>query len=79
MNKGYVTVNGFDLEVTLPVNYIDFSAHASRTDILNFIKWANPEKIVVIHSDVAKEFETELREDFGYDATAPKPGDVIEA
>ncbi len=78
MNKGYVSVGDYDLEVTLPVDYIDFSAHASRTDILNFIKWANPEKVIIIHSDVAKEFETELREDFGYDAVAPKAGDVIE-
>jgi len=78
MNKGYVSIGDFDLEVTLPVDYIDFSAHASRTDILNFIKWANPEKIIVIHSDVAKQFETELREDFGYDAVAPKAGDRID-
>lgn len=78
LNKGYITLNSRDLEVSLPAEYLDFSAHASRTDILNFIKWANPEKIVVIHTDVGKEFERELREDFGFDAVAPAVGDKIE-
>jgi putative mRNA 3-end processing factor len=78
LNKGYITLNGRDLEVSLPVEYFDFSAHASRTDILNFIKWANPEKIVIVHTDFGKEFERELCEDFGYDAVAPKLGDKIE-
>ncbi len=78
LNKNYVTINGRDLEVSLPVEYLDFSAHASRSDILNFIKWANPEKIVVVHTDTGKKFEQELREDFGFDAVAPKVGEKID-
>ncbi len=76
-NEGYVTINGQDLEVDLPVQYFDLSAHAGRSEVLNFIKHANPEKIVIVHSDAAPAFERELKEDFGYDAVAPKVGDVI--
>jgi putative mRNA 3-end processing factor len=77
-NEGYITVDERDLEVDLPVNYLDLSAHAGRDDLLNFIKYANPEKIVLVHGDECARFETELREDFGYDAIAPKIGDKIE-
>ncbi|MFH2106718.1 MAG: MBL fold metallo-hydrolase [Candidatus Micrarchaeota archaeon] len=78
LNKGFITINDNDLEVDLPSQYIDLSAHAGRTDLLNFIKHANPQKIVVVHSDHAKEFQTELVENFGYDAVAPSIGDKIE-
>ena len=77
-NKGYITVDERDLEVDLPVSYLDLSAHAGRDDLLNFIKHANPEKIVLVHGDECSRFETELKEDFGYDAVAPKIGDKIE-
>ncbi|HLC69042.1 MAG TPA: MBL fold metallo-hydrolase [Candidatus Bilamarchaeaceae archaeon] len=77
LNKGYVTINEFDLEVGLPVEYLDLSAHAGKSDIMNFIQHANPEKIVIVHSDAAKEFEAELRGQ-GFDAVAPAPGDKIE-
>lgn|SRR3989338_9017394 len=77
LNKGYVTLNENDLEVDLPAEYIDMSAHGDRNDILNFIKYANPEKIILVHSDCSVEFGKELIEDFGYDAIAPKLGDQI--
>jgi putative mRNA 3-end processing factor len=78
VNKGFVTIDEMDLDVSLPVEQKDLSAHAGRSEILNFIKHANPEKIVIVHSDAGPEFEKELKEDFGYDAVAPKPGDKIQ-
>lgn len=77
LNKSYVTIDDFDLNVDLPVEYMDLSAHAGKEDIMDFIKHANPEKIVIVHSDVAKKLEQELREK-GYDAIAPLAGDKIE-
>lgn len=77
-NEGYVTIEGENMDVDLPTEFVDLSAHAGRNDILNFIKWANPEKVVVVHSDCAKEFEQELRDSFGYDAIAPAVGDIVE-
>jgi len=75
---GYITIDERDLEVDLPVDYLDLSAHAGRDDLLNFIKYANPEKIILVHGDECARFGEELREDFGYDAIAPKIGDLIE-
>ncbi len=77
-NHGYVTINGKDLEVDLPVEYIDFSAHAGRTDVLTMIKEAQPEKVVIVHSDAAEQFAEELRTEQGLDAVAPKVGETIE-
>jgi putative mRNA 3-end processing factor len=77
-NHGYITIDERDLEVDLPVEYLDLSAHAGRDDLLNFIKYANPEKIILVHGDECGNFGQELREDFGYDAIAPKIGDMIE-
>lgn len=77
LNKNYVTINDFDLEVSLPVEYKDLSAHGGKSDILTFIKHANPEKIVIVHSDVAEKFEEELKGQ-GFDAVAPKVGDKLE-
>jgi putative mRNA 3-end processing factor len=78
LNKGFITMDERDLEVDLPVEYIDLSAHAGRNDLLNFIKWSNPEKIVLVHGDECERFANELCDDFGYDAIAPKIGDQIE-
>lgn len=75
---GYITVDERDLEVDLPVEYLDLSAHAGRSDLLNFIKWANPARIVLVHGDEPERFAQELRDDFGYDAVAPKRGERLE-
>lgn len=75
-NKGYITKNEEDLQVDLPVEYLDFSAHAGRSDILNFIKKANPEKILLVHGDKPEEFAQELKEE-GHDALAPLPGERV--
>ena len=77
-NKGFILKDGEELHVDLPVEYFDLSAHAGRSDLLNMIKHANPEKIILVHGDNTEGFRDELVEDFGYDAIAPKPGDRIE-
>jgi putative mRNA 3-end processing factor len=50
---GYITVDERDLEVDLPVDYLDLSAHAGRDDLLNFIKHANPE--IWLQCDLSKD------------------------
>ncbi len=76
-NNGTIMKDGSELNVDLPIRYIDLSAHAGRSDILNFIKNANPEKILLVHGDKPEEFATELKDDFGYDALAPLPGERV--
>ena len=77
LNESKVEINGELLNVDLPVEYLDFSAHAGRTDLLTFIKTANPQKIVVVHGDETERFAQELRE-MGFDAVAPQMGDVVQ-
>ncbi len=76
-NKGMIMKDGAELEIDLPVEYLDFSAHAGRSEILRFIKKANPEKVLLVHGDKPEEFAAELKEEHGYDALAPLPGERV--
>lgn len=76
-NKGYIMREGQELMVDLPVEYLDFSAHAGRAGLLQFIKKSNPEKIILVHGDTPGEFAEELREEHGYDAVAALLGERI--
>jgi putative mRNA 3-end processing factor len=77
LNKGFITKDEQQLTVDLPVEYLDLSAHAGRSDLMQFIKTANPGKIVLVHGDTADSFAEDLKTE-GYDAVAPKFGDRIE-
>jgi putative mRNA 3-end processing factor len=77
LNKGKVTIDKNDLDVSIPSEYIDFSAHAGRKELLSFAKKANPEKIILNHGDKTQHFAEELRE-MGFDALAPANGDSLD-
>ena len=77
LSEGKVMLDGYELEVTVPAEYIDFSAHAGRSGLINFAKKANPEKIILNHGDNTVAFAEELKE-MGFDAVAPKNSEVIE-
>lgn len=77
-NEGYVTKDEQDLYSDLPVEYLDFSAHAGRKELLEFIRKANPEKVVLVHGDSSEAFAEELRQDHGYDAVSPVLGQKLE-
>ncbi len=77
-HEGQIVMDGEELEVDLPVHYMDFSAHAGKKDILEFVKKANPEKIVLIHGDQPEKFRDELESEHGYKTYAPKIGDRID-
>lgn len=77
-NEGYVTKGEEDLYLELPIEYLDFSAHGGRKDLLEFINKANPDKVVLVHGDNPEVFAEELREGYGYDAIAPILGERID-
>jgi len=77
MNENKIILDGNLLEVDLPWSYYDFSAHAGRSDLLEYIKKASPEKIVLNHGDRIPEFQNEL-EARGFEVYAPKNGDVLD-
>ncbi len=76
--EGYIEKDGYELYVDLPVQYLDFSAHAGRKELIEFIKKANPEKLVLVHGDSPEVFAEELREGYGFDAIAPVLSQRIE-
>ncbi|MDI6826575.1 MAG: MBL fold metallo-hydrolase [Candidatus Aenigmarchaeota archaeon] len=61
-----------DLELKMSVRKFDFSSHASRTELFNFVKRTNPDKVFCVHGDNTQRFAQELREEHGFDALAPK-------
>jgi putative mRNA 3-end processing factor len=76
-NKGFIMKEEQELAIDLPVEYLDFSAHAGRSEILEFIRRANPEKVLLVHGDKPEEFADELKEEHGFDALAPLPGERV--
>lgn len=78
-NKGQLKLNKQIVQVGLPVEYYDFSAHAGRSELFQLVKETNPEKVVCIHGDKehTEKFASELKE-LGYNAYAPKIGEKIQ-
>ncbi len=76
-NNGNIVKDGQELAVDLPVEYLDLSAHAGRSDLLRFIKTANPEKVLLVHGDKPEDFAYELEQDHGFKSIAPLPGERV--
>ena len=59
--------------VHLPFSQWDFSAHSGKTQLLDYVKKVNANKVFCMHGDAAVcvEFARELREQHGFNAVAP--------
>ncbi len=64
------------MKVNLPVKQFEFSAHADQAELIQYVKTANPEKVICVHGDDTQSFANNLKEE-GFNATAPKIGDRI--
>jgi len=51
VDKGRLDFYGVREKIECEVQYFDFSAHAGHSELINFAKACNPEKIVLMHSD----------------------------
>ena len=75
-----VNVRGRDVKTEADVKQFEFSGHADRKDLFEVVKKikGNP-KILTIHGDrdSCTKFADEIHERFGFDASAPKAGEVI--
>ncbi len=80
METGHVSIRGKEAKAHAEVRQFEFSGHADRNDLFNLIKKikGNP-KILTVHGDKnsCTKFAEEIHERFGFDAQAPKTGDVI--
>lgn len=80
LETGKVNVRGRDVKTEADVKQFEFSGHADRKDLFEVVKKikGNP-KILTVHGDrdSCTKFAAELHERFGFDAYAPKAGEVI--
>lgn len=81
LETGKVSTRGHDMKVTAEVKQFEFSGHADRNDLLDFVKniKGNP-KVLTVHgdSDSCVKFAEEIKEKFGLDAHSPESNEIIE-
>ncbi len=69
------------MKVTAEVKQFEFSGHADRNDLFDFVKniKGNP-KVLTVHgdSDSCIKFAEEIKEKFGLDAHSPESNEIIE-
>lgn len=74
LQHGYVEVEGEQIRPTVPIRYLDFSAHAGRSELFKMVEKTNPDKVFCVHGDQTQQFADELALE-GFDAIAPKLGE----
>ncbi|MGC9149734.1 MAG: MBL fold metallo-hydrolase [Candidatus Micrarchaeia archaeon] len=79
LEKGVINLNGKKFKVPQKAIYLDFSAHAGRSELFKFVEKSKAEKIFVVHGDskIAIDFKDELLM-LGYDAVAPQNKESFE-
>ncbi|WP_323192075.1 MBL fold metallo-hydrolase [Halostella sp. PRR32] len=75
LDSGRAEIDGRVMPVSAQVESYDFSAHADRTGLLDFLDSYRDARILVNHGDRCEPFADELAAD-GFDAVAPELGDV---
>ena len=80
LETGRVNIRGKDFKAEAEVRQFEFSGHADRTALFDFIKKikGNP-KVLTIHGDneSCTKFADEIHQKFGFDARAPDAGEII--
>ncbi|MEM0087142.1 MAG: MBL fold metallo-hydrolase [Candidatus Micrarchaeaceae archaeon] len=74
-----IIIDGKKFKVKIPVAFYDFSAHAGKSDLYNFVKQVDPEVVICVHGDAksTSDFASTLEIE-GFEAHAPKLNDTIE-
>ncbi len=80
LETGRVNIRGRDARAEAEVRQFEFSGHADRNDLFEIIKniKGNP-KILTVHGDAdsCTKFAGEIRGKFGFNALAPKAGEIV--
>jgi len=76
LNKGYVEYDGVKIKPKAQWSYLDFSAHAGRTELFELVAKLKPKKVFCVHGDSCQKFADDLAVE-GYDAVAPKLGETV--
>jgi len=75
-DKGRLDFFGVVQKIECEVQYFDFSAHAGHSELINFAKACNPEKIVLMHSDNREALVEPLKD--VAEIYTPNTGELIE-
>ncbi|MGI0089160.1 MAG: MBL fold metallo-hydrolase [Nitrosopumilaceae archaeon] len=80
LETGLVSVRGRDARTEAEVRQFEFSGHADRNDLFEMIgKIKGSPKVLTVHGDKdsCTKFAEEIHDRFGFDAQAPKAGEII--
>ena len=80
LETGLVSIRGRDSKAMAEVRQFEFSGHADRNDLFEFMKKIKGDpKVMTIHGDrdSCTKFAEEIHEKFGLEALAPKVGDTV--
>jgi len=75
MKTGKYVTEENSFKVKCGIDFIDLSAHSGRSELFDYVKMIDPEKVFVIHGDSCERFARELKEQ-GYYAYAPQNGET---
>ncbi len=77
IKTGRYNHDDLDLRIDMNVKKFDFSAHASNSDLIDFIQKMDAKKVFCVHGDNTKDFAKDLCSR-GIDAVAPSRGQKFE-
>jgi putative mRNA 3-end processing factor len=76
LKHGFVEYDGIKFKPKAPWSYLDFSAHAGRSELFGMVEKLSPQRVFCVHGDSCPEFAEELKAK-GFDACAPKLGEAV--
>ncbi len=76
LETGSAEIDGRVMPVAARTEQYDFSAHADREGLLEFLGEYRGDRVLINHGDRCAAFAEELRAD-GYEATAPELGETV--
>jgi len=78
LRTGRYKKENLNLKVNCFYEKLDLSAHAGRDELFDYVKTVDPEKVYVVHGENCEGFAAELKDGLGYEAYAPKAGQLFE-
>ena len=76
VDKKQLNFYGVKQKIECEVEYFDFSAHAGHSELIDFAKQCNSEKIVLMHSDNREALVGPLKE--VAEVVCPKTGETVD-
>jgi putative mRNA 3-end processing factor len=76
LDTGRYIYEDVDVKPKMRVDFLDFSAHCGREEIINFVEKVAPEKVFLVHGE-RSEALAQMLTAAGFDTTVPKNGDIV--